>query len=206
MSYTDSIVDAAARLHSLIAGGDSAWTALCGLESTVKRMSGEKAAASLHTMMTLEGLIRGKEDDLQARMIVACEAMIQGICPIQAWEDWDRIHNEAPIDEGFDFENGGFERWKSSLAGFGDSKPRVPQDLIDEVDEDALVPKIYEAFRKEFGEKSTNCSFEINWEAGGDDDHPQIWTDYLWNGEFGGQIFYDGTEVWIIEMVMYSED
>jgi hypothetical protein len=92
MSFIDSIADAAARLHALVEGGDSAWTAVCGLESTVRRLPADKAASSLHAVMTLAVLIKGKDDDTQARMIVGCEAIIQGLCPKQAWADWSRLH------------------------------------------------------------------------------------------------------------------
>lgn len=92
MSFSASIVDAAARLHDLVEGGDSAWTAICGLESTVRRMPPAKAASSLHAVMTLAVLIKGKDDDTQARMIVGCEAILQGLCPKQAWADWSRIN------------------------------------------------------------------------------------------------------------------
>ena len=92
MSFNASIVDAAANLHNNVEGGGTAWTAVCGLEGTVRRLSSQDAAAALHSVMALSNVIYRMDDDQAARAIVGVEALIQGLCPVEAWAQWSRLN------------------------------------------------------------------------------------------------------------------
>lgn len=92
MSFNASIVDAASRIHNNVEGGGSAWTAVCGLEKTVQRLTSQEAAAALHSVMTLSSVVTRMEDDQAARAIVGVEALIQGLCPVEAWAQWSRLN------------------------------------------------------------------------------------------------------------------
>jgi hypothetical protein len=179
MSFTDSIA-VAARLHTLVEGGGSGWTAVCGLEGTVRRLSPEQGAAALHALGTLARALEGiDDDDKAAKAVVGCEALIQGICPVQAWADWSRLHGCAEV---------------------------TAADLIKSADknEDALVPRILEALSEKFGDDSDRCRFTLDWDDTGHKD-VIIYTDYLWDGAFAGYIFYDGANVWVVDIVPHSK-